>query len=204
MAVLWHLLNRNTRQTADILAESRQDACDAARWPMDACYVHPYSAEYLDTAVTADIACERGGSLTCLLWADSRLFFLGELATVCRVLLGRDLDEMAPRPESPDQVWRFDLASERDALGQDLLQVLGDVAGHDAWRFAVTATPATSHIVSLVDDWPEPLSDAPDLETIREWLDECGSMATDGDCWVEPDGVCPHGYPSWLLYLGMI
>ena len=23
-------------------------------------------------------------------------------------------------------------------------------------------------------------------------------------CYVEPDGHCPHGYPSWLLYLGMI
>ncbi len=29
------------------------------------------------------------------------------------------------------------------------------------------------------------------------------SEATDG-CQVEPDGVCPHGKPSWLLQLGLI
>lgn len=27
--------------------------------------------------------------------------------------------------------------------------------------------------------------------------------ALDG-CSVEPDGYCPHGYPSWLIFLGMI
>jgi hypothetical protein len=27
--------------------------------------------------------------------------------------------------------------------------------------------------------------------------------ATDG-CWVEPDGYCEHGCPSWLLKLGLI
>lgn len=26
--------------------------------------------------------------------------------------------------------------------------------------------------------------------------------ALDG-CAVEPDGICPHGYPSWLAYAGM-
>lgn len=28
-------------------------------------------------------------------------------------------------------------------------------------------------------------------------------QATDG-CRVEPDGVCPHGHVSWLIYLGII
>lgn len=27
--------------------------------------------------------------------------------------------------------------------------------------------------------------------------------ATDG-CMVEPDGMCEHGHPSWLIYLGLI
>ena len=54
---------------------------------------------------------------------------------------------------------------------------------------------------------------------MKEWLkptepepteDELCSMVFDGDCYatdgccVEPDGMCPHGYPSWLLYLGII
>ncbi len=43
----------------------------------------------------------------------------------------------------------------------------------------------------------------PSLEQLEEWLSEGGAEATDG-CWVEPDGVCPHGHSSWLLRLGLI
>jgi hypothetical protein len=46
-------------------------------------------------------------------------------------------------------------------------------------------------------------SEAPDVETLIEWDEEGGCEATDG-CWVEPDGVCPHGCQSWLLELGLI
>jgi hypothetical protein len=45
--------------------------------------------------------------------------------------------------------------------------------------------------------------DAPPLEQLLEWHEECGCEATDG-CWVEPDGRCEHGKPSWLLALGLI
>lgn len=52
--------------------------------------------------------------------------------------------------------------------------------------------------------WPDPTADRPDTETIEEWLnDDGGCEATDG-CWVEPDGTCPHGHPSWFLVLGLI
>lgn len=51
--------------------------------------------------------------------------------------------------------------------------------------------------------WPEPTSERPDLETLEEWHSDGGCEATDG-CWVEPDGVCQHGHPSWLLRFGMI
>ena len=47
-----------------------------------------------------------------------------------------------------------------------------------------------------IDDWPS-------LEQINEWLDEGGAEATDG-CWVEPDGTCEHGKPSWLIVMGLI
>ena len=43
----------------------------------------------------------------------------------------------------------------------------------------------------------------PSLEQINEWLNEGGAEATDG-CWVEPDGTCEHGKPSWLIELGLI
>jgi len=51
--------------------------------------------------------------------------------------------------------------------------------------------------------WPEPLEDVPSMEEVWEWLEEGRAEATDG-CWVELDGVCEHGYPSWLLYRGCI
>lgn len=43
----------------------------------------------------------------------------------------------------------------------------------------------------------------PSVKTLSKWFNRGGSKATDG-CWVEPDGVCPHGCPSWLLKLGYI
>lgn len=46
-------------------------------------------------------------------------------------------------------------------------------------------------------------SQAPDIETLIEWEADGGCEATDG-CWVEPDGICPHGCRSWLLELGLI
>lgn len=46
-------------------------------------------------------------------------------------------------------------------------------------------------------------SEVPDVETLMEWEADGGCEATDG-CWVEPDGICPHGCQSWLLVLGLI
>ena len=48
------------------------------------------------------------------------------------------------------------------------------------------------------------LTDEPTFEQMQQWMDEDGGCeATDG-CWVEPDGICPHGCESWLLALGLI
>jgi hypothetical protein len=44
----------------------------------------------------------------------------------------------------------------------------------------------------------------PSLEELQRQVEEDGGgEATDG-CWVEPDGTCDHGQPSWLLALGLI
>lgn len=43
----------------------------------------------------------------------------------------------------------------------------------------------------------------PTIEQIMEWESDGGCEATDG-CWVEPDGFCPHGCPSWMLELGLV
>ena len=55
----------------------------------------------------------------------------------------------------------------------------------------------------------EPVADAklrpPGVETLMEWEAEGGcEAACPHHCWVEPDGTCPHGHPSWFLKLGLI
>ena len=51
--------------------------------------------------------------------------------------------------------------------------------------------------------YPEPLEPQPSMEEIESFVFGDVCLATDG-CTVEPDGVCPHGHPSWLIALGMI
>ena len=44
----------------------------------------------------------------------------------------------------------------------------------------------------------------PSLQELQRQIEEDGGCeATDG-CFVEPDGTCDHGQPSWLLVLGLI
>ena len=51
--------------------------------------------------------------------------------------------------------------------------------------------------------WPTPTTDKPSMDDMRDWDMAGGCETTDG-CWVEPDGECQHGHPSWLIYLGWI
>jgi len=58
----------------------------------------------------------------------------------------------------------------------------------------------------IVDGMVEALraADAPDIELVMAWIDEDGGCeATDG-CWVEADGRCPHGKPSWAIVMGLV
>lgn len=43
----------------------------------------------------------------------------------------------------------------------------------------------------------------PEIEQWEEWDEDGGCEAVDG-CWVEPDGHCEHGCPSWLIVMGLI
>lgn len=51
--------------------------------------------------------------------------------------------------------------------------------------------------------YKEPTEPEPDMDQLKEWLDDSGCDATDG-CWVEHDGICNHGHVSWFVYLGLI
>ena len=51
--------------------------------------------------------------------------------------------------------------------------------------------------------YPAPKTREPEHAVLQEWEQQGGCQATDG-CWVEPDGECEHGYPSWFVYLEMI
>lgn len=58
--------------------------------------------------------------------------------------------------------------------------------------------------IMLTPKWPEPTVDQPEMEILGYWMAEfSGCEATDG-CWVEPDGECQHGHPSWFIRLGLI
>jgi hypothetical protein len=48
-----------------------------------------------------------------------------------------------------------------------------------------------------------PLDEA--YEQLMRWDWDCGCEAACPEgCWVEPDGWCEHGYPSWMLVYGVI
>ena len=52
--------------------------------------------------------------------------------------------------------------------------------------------------------WPQPTEPQPSIEEIMdmEW-ERGGCEATDG-CFVEPDGMCHHGHPSWMIRMGLL
>jgi hypothetical protein len=43
----------------------------------------------------------------------------------------------------------------------------------------------------------------PSIATLERW-EFNGTCKTPDGCTVEPDGHCPHGFPSWLLIEGFI
>lgn len=66
---------------------------------------------------------------------------------------------------------------------------------------AQPVTPAREQDRTLSPSRPTP----PRIETLMEWEAEGGCEAACPEhCWVEPDGTCEHGHPSWLLKMGLI
>ena len=55
----------------------------------------------------------------------------------------------------------------------------------------------------MCDSYPTPTTEKPTLDELEFMVFDSVAMATDG-CQVEPDGVCEHGHPSWLVALGYL
>lgn len=51
--------------------------------------------------------------------------------------------------------------------------------------------------------YPVPTEPEPDEEELEYMIFDGVARATDG-CDIEPDGICEHGFPSWLIQLGLI
>jgi hypothetical protein len=82
----------------------------------------------------------------------------------------------------------------------------------DQWALAILGSGFLAHAAKLHPlgkgaevrpRWPQPTVPVPSLEQIEEWAWEDGGCEATDACWVEIDGVCPHGHPSWLLRLGL-
>ncbi|MDR7037812.1 hypothetical protein J2X36_002563 [Methylobacterium sp. BE186] len=63
--------------------------------------------------------------------------------------------------------------------------------------------PHVTHDPDTGLPWPDPTVPEPEFVSLARFLFEAAADATDG-CLVEPDGICRHGHPSWLLRLGVI
>ena len=76
----------------------------------------------------------------------------------------------------------------------------------EGWAWFATRHKQNPVRVSALDPstWPEPTEPQPDQETLEEWMYEDGGCEATDSCWVEPDGICQHGHPSWLLVLDLI
>ena len=64
---------------------------------------------------------------------------------------------------------------------------------HDTPRDLLTGEP-----------YPEPTDERPTDEDVEAMLFDRACRATDGCNGVDPDGLCCHGHPSWLLRLSIL
>lgn len=54
-------------------------------------------------------------------------------------------------------------------------------------------------------EFPEPEVPEPDWFVFEEWLIDSVCECTGAcSCTVEHDGWCPNGFPSWILYKGLL
>ena len=77
------------------------------------------------------------------------------------------------------------------------INVYSKIRGFRTLKYGVTLETYQKKYPDAIRAYP------PDPDDLNDWISDCGCEAIDG-CWVEPDGECSHGYPSWFLALGII
>jgi hypothetical protein len=118
------------------------------------------------------------------------------------------LDQVAIEQGMPEDTQR--LVREYDPSWEFVTALLKSQDRISSYRLGVIPPEPRENLDSRVEaNPPEKPSEAglepPDIETLMEWDAEGGcEAACPHHCWVEPDGICSHGNPSWLLKLGMI
>ena len=80
------------------------------------------------------------------------------------------------------------------------------IYGHKNGSREVIELPIPADVLEQIRNnhklWPKPTVDRPDDEELEMEASDAVCTATDGCSSVEPDGICPHGHVSWLMYLG--
>jgi len=104
--------------------------------------------------------------------------------------------------EDRTEILRFDPIGQADLAS--FVEQWANNLREQGWLDQAVARQTRKGLHTATNQWPEPETEVPRMETMYNWLFVDGDCeATDG-CIVEPDGHCPHGYPSWLVYLGHI
>lgn len=103
------------------------------------------------------------------------------------------LDDAGTHIERVNTRGQADLAAFTEQWAQNLI--------NQGWLARGVKHEREAEIDSSV--WPEVTTPFPGEDTLQGWMMDGSCEATDG-CMVEPDGLCPHGHPSWLLKLGLI
>ena len=92
-------------------------------------------------------------------------------------------------------------------LCEDCARARKQARRHCQWHGAPVHAEQTRLTCEVCGATVEPLPrpEPPDISMLMEWEAEGGcEAACPYGCWVEPDGRCPHGHPSWLIVMGLI
>lgn len=111
---------------------------------------------------------------------------------------------------APDEEFITTLLKAQDRMSNYRIKVVLRGLGEEAGDWDADDLPLERPAEGVQEDQAEPPAESetltpPDLETLIRWEEEGGcEAACPHHCWIEADGTCEHGNPSWLIVLGLI